>query len=101
MSDTIVITRLSCADFVLTWTDGDGDPIDLTGYEVVIAEASSAALKAAAVRIDDAAAGVCTIIIDPSIAQGLYLGRSNWFRAAIRAGGGCLLTTPAIWIDTL
>lgn len=98
MSDTIEATQGACIDFQATWTDENGDVIDLTGRTLSVPDAYPAALSGAAHTILDAANGISQVAINTAIANALYDGRRNWIRLAI-SDGACLKVTPKLWIN--
>lgn len=77
----------------LTWKDGDGNPLDLTGYTPDLLNVSPALTGALSIVLTDAVNGVVTVSIEGT-AQ-ISVGSHN-FRARVTDGSGDSLASPLI-----
>lgn len=93
--DSIIINKGECLHVTLDWDNEDGTPINITGRTFTVFEA--APLFTAVFTVTDAVNGKVEMqVTDTSM---LNLGRSNRFRISMSVDGGCVDTTPPIWID--
>lgn len=98
----IQINRYECLEAQMTWTDDDGQPLDLTGKTISIIDASPRSLKQGTVTVTDALAGISELFIGRDLSATMGLGRSNWIRLCIgEDGNSCIDTTPQIWIEVV
>lgn len=61
---TLIVTRGSDADFVMTWTDQNKDPIDLTAMTVVIFDADNRIKDRLSGSVTNGLAGEVTILLE-------------------------------------
>lgn len=95
----ITVNRFECLKAQCTWTDENGDPIDLTGKTITLVDYSPAELVGVTVDITDAANGVFEIEASQAIVDGLQIGLLSYFRLSLNTPGGCPDSTPRIGIN--
>ena len=95
----ITINRFECLSASCTWTDENGDPVDLTGKTITVVDYSPAVLGDMAATVTDAANGVFTLKLDEDDAAQLPSGMNSWFRLSLNTPGGCDDSTPRIGIN--
>jgi len=92
---SIIINRGECLHSTLSWTDENGAPIDITGRTFQLFDAQPE--FTAQFTVTDAAAGQVEMRVADTSSLGL--GRVNRFRVSMSLDGGCVDTTPLIWIE--
>ena len=93
------VSRGECLRGHLKWTDENGDPIDLTGRVLRIAEAYPRALEGGTVTVTDASAGEFEIFIPEAVMASAGRGRVNWLRLEMELPGGCPDTSERFWVE--
>lgn len=100
MSNSVItINRFECLRATCTWTDENGDALDLTGKTITLVDYSPAGLADATVTITDAVNGVFEIEASQAIVDALPAGLLSYFRLSLNTPGGCADSTPRIGIN--
>ena len=82
-----------------SFTDGNGDPIDLTGATITCSESYPATLASDLdITISDAAGGIVTVYLADED-NDLLPGRVSWFRIRAEFSETSDDVTPRIWVQ--
>ena len=95
---TLQVTRGSCIDFDVDFTDPVGDTIDITGMTIAVAMASDPVLEQFVITMPDAAQGVAHFHMEETVAAGLP--DVSTLRIS-RVDGGHTVNTDTIWIEVI
>jgi hypothetical protein len=92
----IPLLRHGSQGFSFQWLGGDGLPLDITGYALSVAEASTGLEDHITVSIKDALTGeiIGGIVWAESIPDGLQ----SWFRLQLTKTGADPLAFPRLWV---
>ncbi len=92
----IKTTRGSDIRLAITWRTEDGEPLDLTGAEITIIDASPGISEVIEPSIVNASAGQIEVFIEGS--EPIALGRYN-FRVQVNYYAGDSIATPIIGVQ--
>lgn len=95
---TLQVTRGSCIDFDVDFTDPDGNPIDITGMTIAVADASDPVLNQFVVTMPDAAQGIAHFHMEETVAAGLP--DVSTMRIS-RVDSGHTDNTDTMWIEVI
>ena len=95
---TLQVTRGSCIDFDVDFTDPDGVAIDITGMTIAVAEASDPVLEQFTITMPDAANGVAHFHMEETVAAGLP--DVSTMRIS-RVDSGHTDNTDTMWIEVI
>lgn len=99
MSDVIKVNRFECLARQIEWND-QGGPIDFTGRTLSIVEAYPAALKEGTLTATETPGRARLFIAGEHMAKA-GAGRVNWLRLGHGFPGGCMDTTPRIYVEVV
>ncbi|GHA15071.1 hypothetical protein GCM10007989_07280 [Devosia pacifica] len=87
-------------DLLFTYTDENGDPVDLSSATPAIFSSSPDVIKAdTEITVADAAAGKVRFLLDRTSALSLRKGRNNRFRLQVIFGADSDDVTPDIYLQ--
>lgn len=99
MKPFITTTKGSCIKQVIQYTDDEGTPIDITGYQFSVFESVPPIIKTnTTFTVENALEGRIEMYLDDESALNLRLGSANWFRLSVVDPYGCRDTTDKIGI---